>query len=154
VDFNPLADRLRVVSDAGQSLRINVDTGATTTDTSLNPGTPQVVAAGYTQSFAGTTATKLFDIDLATASLQQQNPPNDGVLVPIGLLDPVVTFTNVAGFDIAGGDDGLSLGALQPTGMAQSSLYRVNLKTGATTSLGALGPTGAPLVRALAIQLK
>ena len=29
VDFNPVADRLRIVSDTGQSLRINVDTGAT-----------------------------------------------------------------------------------------------------------------------------
>ena len=33
VDFNPVPDRLRVVSNTGQNLRINVDTGATTTDT-------------------------------------------------------------------------------------------------------------------------
>ena len=38
VDFNPLADRLRIVSDTGQSLRINVDTGATTTDGNINGG--------------------------------------------------------------------------------------------------------------------
>ena len=29
VDFNPVVDRLRVVSNTGQNLRINVDTGAT-----------------------------------------------------------------------------------------------------------------------------
>jgi len=157
VDFNPAADRLRIVSDAGQSLRINADTGATTTDGNLNPATPTVFAAGYTSSFSPTpAATKLFDLDLATMSLQQQNPPNDGVLVPIGAFDPMAAamFTNAGEFDIAGGDDGLSLAALQPVGAAQSSLYRVNLKTGAVTMLGALGPAGSPLVSALAIQLK
>jgi hypothetical protein len=155
VDFNPVADRLRIVSDAGQSLRINVDTGTVTTDTNLNPGTPQVIAAAYKQSFPMTTATQLVDIDLATNSLQLQMPPNDGVLTPVGgTLDPALIFTNVAGFDIGGGDDGLSLGALQPTGSAQSVLYRVNLKTGALTSVGAIGPTGTSLVRALAVRVK
>lgn len=154
VDFNPVADRLRIVSDAGQSLRINVDSGATTTDGNLNPGTPQVVAVAYTGSFAPSPGTKLFDIDLATNSLQLQNPPNDGTLTAVGVLDPVATFGTTAGFDIVGGDDGLSLAALQATGTAQSTLYRVNLTTGATTSIGALGPMGAPLIKALAVRLK
>jgi hypothetical protein len=154
VDFNPVADRLRIVSDTGASLRINVDTGFVTTDTNLNPGTPQVVAAGYKASFPGTTATQLIDIDLATNSLQLQNPPNDGVLAAIGALDPTLTFTNVAGFDIAGGDDGLPLASLQATGSAQSTLYKVNLKTGAVAPVGAIGPAGTPLVRALAIRVK
>ena len=65
VDFNPVADRLRVLSETGQSLRINVDTGATTTDGEVNrAGTPAtVVAAAYSNSFAGTTTTTLFDLD-------------------------------------------------------------------------------------------
>jgi hypothetical protein len=154
VDFNPVADRLRIVSDAGQSLRINVDTGSVTTDGNLNPGTPQVVAVAYRSSFPTTTATQLLDIDLATNSLLLQNPPNDGVLTPIGVLDPTLTFTNVAGFDIGGGDDGLSLGALQATGSAQSTLYKVNLESGAVSSVGPIGPTGTPLIRALAIRVK
>jgi trimeric autotransporter adhesin len=154
VDFNPVADRLRIVSDAGQSLRINVDTGFVTTDANLNPGTPQVVAAAYRSSFPMTTATQLVDIDLALNSLQLQAPPNDGVLTPIGVLDPTLTFTNVAGFDIGGGEDGLSLGALQPSGSAQSTLYKVNLKTGAVSPVGPVGPTGTPLIRALAVRVK
>src|SRR5690349_765676 len=32
VDFNPVTDRLRVVSDTGQNLRIDADTGSTITD--------------------------------------------------------------------------------------------------------------------------
>jgi hypothetical protein len=154
VDFNPVADRLRIVSDAGQSLRINVDTGSVTTDGNLNPGTPQVVAVAYRSSFPMTTATQLLDIDLATNSLLLQNPPNDGVLTPIGVLDQTLTFSNVAGFDIAGGDDGLALGALQANGSAQSTLYKVNLQTGAVSSVGPIGPTGTPLIRALAIRVK
>ena len=35
VDFNPVADRLRIVSNTGQDLRANVDTGATTVDGAL-----------------------------------------------------------------------------------------------------------------------
>jgi hypothetical protein len=149
-----VADRLRIVSDAGQSLRINVDNGAVTTDGNLNPGVPQVVAAAYKQSFPMTATTQLLDIDLATNSLLLQNPPNDGTLTPIGVLDPTLTFTNVAGFDIAGGDDGLPIAALQPNGSAQSTLYRVNLKTGAVTSVGVIGATGTPLIRALAVRVK
>ncbi len=154
VDFNPVADRLRIVSDTGQSLRINVDTGFVTTDGTLNPGTPQVVAVAYKQSFPATTATQLLDIDLATNSLLLQNPPNDGTLTTIGALDPTLTFSNVAGFDIGGGDDGLSLGALQPTGSTQSVLYRMNLKTGLVASVGNVGPSGTPLIRALAVRVK
>ena len=154
VDFNPAADKLRIVSDTGQSLKINVDTGATTTDGNLNPGTPMVNAVAYTSNFAPAPATtKLFDIDLATSTLQQQDPAS-GTLTPIGALDPALVFTGNAGFDIAGGDDGLVLASLTATGAAQSSLYRVNLKTGATTSLGAIGPAGSPIVHGLAIQLK
>jgi hypothetical protein len=154
VDFNPLADRLRIVSDTGQSLRINVDSGATTTDGNLNPGLPLAVAAGYASNFAPTAATKLFDLDLATSSLQLQSPPNDGTLTLVGALDPAVAFAGNGAFDIAGGDDGLSLASLTAIGAPQASLYRVNLKTGATTLVGALGAAGGPAVTGLAIQLK
>ena len=36
VDFNPVADRLRVIAADGVSLRIDVATGATTVDKPLN----------------------------------------------------------------------------------------------------------------------
>jgi hypothetical protein len=39
VDFNPTVDRLRVISDTGQNLRVNVDTGAEFRDTSLTDET-------------------------------------------------------------------------------------------------------------------
>ncbi len=69
VDFNPVPDRLRVVSDTGQNLRINVDTGATTTDTALNPAGSTTVAAAYTNAFAGAGFTTLYVLDCCERSL-------------------------------------------------------------------------------------
>jgi hypothetical protein len=154
VDFNPVADRLRVVSDARQNLRINVATGAVTTDGTLDFVAPDIVASAYTQNFARPASTRLLGIDAASGTLQLQNPPNDGVLTTIGRLDPALGFGPMAGFDIAGGDDGLSLAVLQPTGAAQSTLYRVNPRTGAATSLGAIGPAGTAPLRGFAIRLQ
>jgi hypothetical protein len=76
LDFNPQVDRLRVVSNAGQNLRLNPDTDTVAaTDTRLqyastdrNAGrTPNVVGAAYTNNFAGTTATVVNDIDSGRA---------------------------------------------------------------------------------------
>jgi len=160
VDFNPVADRLRVIGNTGQSLRINVDTGATTTDGAINgSGTPVVTAAAYTNSFAGTTATQLFDIDTASASLALQNPPNDGTLVSVGLLNLAVA--GDAAFDIAGGANGLALAALRTSATGPSSLYKIDLATGAavlangaaTPAMSAIGGGAVGLVD-LAIAIK
>jgi hypothetical protein len=153
-DFNPLADRLRIVSDARQNLRIIATTGAVTTDGNLDFVAPDVVAAAYTQNFARPASTRLLAIDAATGTLQLQNPPNDGVLTTLGRLDPALVFGPTAGFDIVGGDDGLSLAVLQPNGATQSTLYRVNPRTGAATALGTVGPAGTAPLRGFAIRLQ
>ena len=81
VDFNPVADRLRVVSNTGQNLRINVDTGDTINDGTIAPASASVSASAYTNAFPGTTTTRLFNLNLATNSLDLQDPPNNGTLV-------------------------------------------------------------------------
>jgi len=160
VDFNPTVDRLRVVSDVQQSLRINVDSGATTTDTALNRAggaapPPTVGAAAYARNFVNGGTTTLYDIDIATNSLVIQAPPNDGVLTAVaGTLDPALTFSLAGGFDIAGGNDGLAITSLLPTGATQSTLYRVNLTTGALTAVSAIGPAGTATVTGLTIRLQ
>jgi hypothetical protein len=58
-DFNPVPDRLRIVSNTGQNLRVNPDNGSTIADGTLNPGMPTVTAAGYTNNFPGATSTTL-----------------------------------------------------------------------------------------------
>lgn len=115
-DFNPTVDRIRVVSNTGQNLRLNPDTGAVgknpdtgapTIDKQLayadgdtnGERTPGVVGAGYTNSVAGASSTELFVIDAQQAVLALQNPPNDGVLNTVGALGVMPTAT--VGFDIA-----------------------------------------------------
>ena len=64
-DFNPVADRLRLMSAEGVSWRINVDDGKVIVDGShkfkdATAGkTPRVVAGAYTNSFKDTKATTL-----------------------------------------------------------------------------------------------
>lgn len=153
VDFNPVADRLRVIGNTGQSLRINVDTGATTTDGAINRAgaAPTVTAAAYSNSFAGTTATMLFDIDTASAALALQNPPNDGTLVNVGALG--VAVAGDIGFDIAGGANGLALAALRTSATGPSSLYRIDLATGAAVLSGGAATPAASLIGSGAVGL-
>lgn len=133
VDFNPFADRLRVISDLGQNLRINVDNGQTTTDGIIN-GIPaaQVSAGAYTNSFSSTVnATQLFNLERSSNQLVLQAPPNDGTLSAVGSLG--ITLGSVSGFDIAGGDNGLALAVVNTGDSSSSTLYKVNLTTGAAT---------------------
>jgi hypothetical protein len=161
VDFNPVADRLRVISDTGQNLRINVDSGATTTDGVINRGTaPAVVVAGaYTNSFAGTTATDLLDLEANSNVLARQTPPNDGTLVNVGTLG--VALNGQAAVDIAGGANGLVLTALRAGTTGAFSLYTISLTTGAATLFGntsgnaglsLIGGDAGPVVRDIAIR--
>lgn len=145
VDFNPVPDRLRVISNTGQNFRINVDTGAVTTDGALayasddsGAGRPTSVAgAGYTNSVAGrlATTTTLYDIDYDRDVLVVQNPPNDGVLRTVGPLG--VDTSAVVGFDVF--SPGVAYASLVVGG--SPGLYRINLSTGAATLVTAL-PAG------------
>jgi hypothetical protein len=160
-DFSPTADALRVLSDAEHNLAVIVETGATITANFLrripaeaNRPAPDVVAIAYTSNFAGTNDTTLFNVDLGTNSLVSQKPANAGMLTTIGPLSSTQTFTFSGGFDIAGGDDGLAVAALQPTGSSQSTLYRVNLRTGALMDMGPIGAAGTLPLNGLTIRLR
>ncbi len=96
VDFNPAADRLRIVSDTGQNLAHNVNVGGTTTDPNAgrlnngaNPPVPVlgVSGAAYTNNdLQATTATTLFDVNATTDQVVIQSPPGGGALIPTGSL--------------------------------------------------------------------
>jgi uncharacterized repeat protein (TIGR01451 family) len=146
VDFNPVSDRLRVVSASGQNLRINVTNGLVITDADLNPGTPSVVGAAYTNDFAGATATTLYDIDSGTNQLLIQNPPNNGTLTGVGV-GLGVNVQGALGFDIRSNNQAL---AVMTTDGVSSALYSIDLTTGTATLIGSVG-TGGMLVRSMAI---
>jgi hypothetical protein len=92
VDFNPAADRLRLISDAGQNLRHTVNAGGTTlVDGLLNylAGTTALGLAGaaYTNNdLDPTTGTTLCDLDTALHQVAIQSPPNAGARVATGQL--------------------------------------------------------------------
>ncbi len=130
-DFNPTVDRIRVVSNTGQNLRLDPNTGLiAAVDGSLNPGTPMISAAAYTNNFAGATTTGLFVIDASTDKLYLQAPPNNGTLVEVGSLGINVVTDN--GFDIGGKSNNAY--ALLTVGSA-TKIYSINITTGAATAV-------------------
>ncbi|MEJ0086557.1 MAG: DUF4394 domain-containing protein [Pseudomonadota bacterium] len=155
VDFSPVDNVLRVQSDTGQNLRIDVDAGTVITDGALNPATPLVVGTAFNNNFAGATAATQYAIDLAAGGQLVRQTSISGALATVGSPFNVDGgFLTEGGFDIAGGENGLALAALQKTADTRSTLYRVNLSTGALTSLGLLGSNATTVITALAVRLQ
>lgn len=102
IDFNPTVDRLRIVSDTGQNLRVNVDSGSVTVDGALNrvgAAATGVTGVAYTNNDTDpATATTLYDIDTTADVLAIQSPPNDGGLANVGALG--VDAASPVGFDL------------------------------------------------------
>ena len=152
VDFNPAADRLRVIGSNGANLRINVDDGKVTKDgdlkfaeTDMHKGEkPNVIGGAYINSFKGTKETTLYDIDGTIGGLLKQAPPNDGILTAVGKLG--IKADKVA-FDIWSDGDGKNDAWL----MAGDTLYSVDLATGKATEAAKIsGVSGT--VRDIAIM--
>jgi hypothetical protein len=153
VDFNPAADRLRIVSNTGQNLRHNVNNGGVTlVDDPLDypPATPLnavgpnatwVTGSAYTNNdLSPDTATTLYALDTMLDQIALQSPPNDGTLAATGKLG--LDATSSAGFDIYSTiRSGVSVGA---QGLASlytadgaNRLYSISLSTGRATLRGA-----------------
>lgn len=146
IDFNPAADRLRLMASDGTSHRANVDDGKVTVDGShkyadgdANKGKKaRVVAGAYSNSVKGTKETTLYNIDAANGLLVRQAPPNDGVLNTIGSLG--IRVNGPVAFDIVNTGEGQNDAWLVTGGQ----LYQVDLKTGKAKQIGALaGVRGA-----------
>lgn len=142
VDFNPQADRLRVISSTGQSLRVHPDTGQAIVDGKLayraqdrNAGKPMGVYAGaYINSFAGATQTQLFDIDSVNGTYLVQDPPNDGVLRTVGPTG-LPAGTIVEGIDIYTDAKDNYFGFA----VANAAFYSFDVATGKMKKVGAIG---------------
>lgn len=131
-DFNPSVDRIRIVSNTGQNMRVHPETGAVILgDVAITPPVVAVSAVAYNNNTAGAASTILFDIDPATDKLYKQDPANQGFVTAIGPLGIDVDGNN--GFDISGTDN--KAYALLATGVV-TKLYSINLTTGAATAVG------------------
>jgi len=145
VDFNPAADRLRLMGTDGTNLRVNVDDGKVTVDGSLayeagdmhEGEKPAIVAAAYTNSVGKPEKTAMFDIDATIVALIQQTKPNEGTLKAIGKLkiDGAPSYA----FDIHSTGDLVNTAYL----VAGDTLYTVDLASGEAKASGKLeGLTG------------
>jgi len=150
-DFNPVVDRIRVVSNTGQNLRLNPDDGSVTSvdaSTAYAGGdpnfaaVPDVVASAYTNNDNDplTTTTTLYNLDAGLNILTIQNPPNNGTLNTVGALG--IDAEEIAGFDVAGSNGIAYASIVVKQGKKKkyrATLYTINLTTGAATSLGNIG---------------
>jgi hypothetical protein len=130
IDFNPTVDRIRIVTNTGQNLRLNPETGlVVATDT--NVGSTSIAGISYTNSYAGSTATVLYDIDATTKKLYKQDPPNNGTLVEVGNLK--VNLGTILGFDISSNNaNAFAIGKVGDS----TKLYAIDLTKGEATLKG------------------
>ena len=163
-DFNPTVDRIRVVGDRADNLRLHPDTGAQVdgqpdvagvqpdgplryADGDEQSGqAPRIVAAGYTYNQDNEKITTNYAIDARAGHLVMQGSPegvtpvvspNTGLLRTVGSL-------RVHSFDHASLDiDDVKNNAYLVTGRIGSTtsrLYVLDLKTGQASFIGFVGP--------------
>lgn len=168
-DFNPAADRIRIVTDTGLNLRAHPETGMLVDFKVDEPGIqpdgalhyvegdpnhglePRLVAAAYTYNADNENITTNFAIDLTTQALVRQGSqegvepvisPNTGQLFSIGRLEIAEVLD--AHFDISDIDN-IALAAMSTTATPGFNLYRITLETGAAETIGPIG-AGQPLL--------
>lgn len=161
-DFNPTVDRIRVISNTSQNLRLHPDTGAVVdsnpnmdgiqidgplayTAGDANAGkTPRVVGAAYSYNKANPRITTNYALDAATGALVTQGSregaapavsPNTGQLMTVGKLG--VEFEDAA-FDIQALSD-VAFAALAGKGLRGTRWYSIDVNTGAARFIGTIG---------------
>lgn len=171
-DFNPAADKLRVVSLEGQNLRLNPDNNATvdfdakmegvqadgalrfTDGDRMSGKAPRLLAAAYTYNKDNEKLTTNFALDASGALLMQGTregvqpavSPNLGVLYTVGMLGTGELAD--ATLDIADTDNQALAAARTPVDPT-TRLWRVDLDTGRATDLGRVGNGGGVLGMAI-----
>ncbi len=173
-DFNPTVDRIRLVSNSGQNMRLHPDTGAVVDSNANEPGIQvdgnlvyaagdpnagkpaQIAAAAYTYNKVNDKITTNYAIDSRLGLLVTQGTregvtpavsPNTGQLFTVGSLG--VAGSERVAFDIAD-STGAAFAAFTQAGATQSRFYLINLDTGATTFLGTIG--GGEAVRGISFE--
>jgi hypothetical protein len=166
-DFNPQADRIRVVSTTGANFRLVPTTSAiAATDgplayaaSDVNANTTARVGTGaYTNSVTGAAPlnTLLYDLDEVNSDtpnngfLTTQNPPNSGTLNTVGPLrlnSPTIGVGDARGFDLDiyfNPTTGRNVAYLEEVNVnGGSNLYTLNLETGLATLVGNTVPAAA-----------
>ena len=133
IDFNPTVDRIRLVTNIGQNLRLNPETGSVAATDGSVATTSSITGIAYTNSKSGATTTTLYDIDVTAGKLFKQDPPNNGTLVEVGSLG--VSVSRQVAFDINPHNSTTHVAA---TTESKNNLYTIDLNTGKATNIGGL----------------
>lgn len=103
-DFDPYADQIRIVTDLGQNIRVDPNTGAVISiDLDINPAGAAINSIAYSNTASAGRTFPLYDIDAARGVLLRQDPPNDGLVTIIGPLG--LAISGEGGFDIGIGNN-------------------------------------------------
>lgn len=172
-DFNPTVDRIRVISNTAQNLRLHPDTGGVVDSNPNVDGVqidglltyaagdanfgkkPSIVGAAYSYNKADTKITTNYALDAATGALVTQGSregttpavsPNTGQMFTVGKLG--VNFEDSA-FDIQALSD-VAFAALSGKELKGTRLYTLDLKTGAAKFIGTVG--AGESIRAMAME--
>jgi hypothetical protein len=151
-DFNPAADRVRVVSDSELNMRLNPDDGRVVDKVESSPTIQPDIDLSYAQGDPGAgegenvgaiaytpeASPVLLGIDTGRDTLVRIDPPDDGVLHTIGSLGADAGDPN--GFDIDAGGAGWAVfkRGTRPT----QDLMMVNLVSGRATRATRLSAIG------------
>ncbi|WP_430395607.1 DUF4394 domain-containing protein [Ferrovibrio sp.] len=157
VDFNPQADRLRVIGSTGQNLRVNVETGQTIVDGKLAYSSkdgaagkaPMVTAGAYINSYPAAKQTQLFEFDSGLPAYIVQDPPNDGQLRTIAAVK-LNKGAVISGIDIYtdAKDDYHGFAVIG------AALYRFDVGTGKLGRIGTVGKGDAALIDVAVLNLR
>jgi hypothetical protein len=153
-----MGNALRVI-DGALNYRLNpvvatiagTDTALTFRAGDANAGeVPNVVAAAYSNAFAGAAATVLYDIETGNDALVRQGDPdpNLGVLTTVGSLG--ITIGDFAGFDIVS-NNAVTVVTNEAFLVTEGNFYKVDLGTGAATLVGAIN--GATALRGVSVTV-
>lgn len=177
MDFNPAADRVRVVTTDGQNFRVNPNSGSVVDgnlggggtsgvnmDGAINTGTTTVGETAYTNNSSQTSITTQYTIDASTDALYIQTPPNAGTQTGVQALSlggNALAIEAVRGFDIPQGVNAGSSGTAVTSGSgfavlefssnSQQRFCAVDLTNGEVTDLSEIGD-GEEDVLGLALQ--
>jgi hypothetical protein len=141
-DFNPVVNRARFISEANQNFTaalpggveqpvVAPDVAFAASDPNFGVD-PNIVDIAYSNNFVGASSTTLYGIDTRLDVLVTINPTTSQ-LTTVGPLG--VDVNAAGGFDISGAT-GIAYAGLLPANASNSSLYRINLTTGAATLVG------------------
>jgi hypothetical protein len=155
-DFNPVIDRIRVVSETNKNYVLNPISATVQTVApdvfyaagDANVGVdPNVVDSAYTNNFAGAGTTTLYGIDTGLDILVTQVAAT-GALNTVGSLAAFGNVTAVGGFDISG-VTGNAYAALMLSGESKSRFTTINLATG--TPIGGTEIDGGLIITAMTV---